>query len=276
MISFRPYLWEMKTIASGVLGLLLMAGTPFLLAAQSPVTVESRTQEVPFQPPIEEEEEGDINAGEAFYQMQLLQQDVQELRGIVEELSYRLKRMQETQDDRYLELDSRFQNLQQQISSGARPVSPVEITGTEDIADVTAEVEIESSSQNEKALYETALELIRNRQYDLAITQLQAVITQYPAGDFTANAYYWLGEVYAAKPEPDYEQARQALSQVIAFFPENRKVPDAAFKLGKVYHLMGDCVRAEDQLREVIEQHGGKSVAKLAESYLRDKVRCEN
>ena len=90
------------------------------------------------------------------------------------------------------------------------------------------------SGQSEKALYDTSLELIRNRQYDLAITQLQAVITQYPDGNYAANAYYWLGEVHAAKPQPDYESARQSLVQVITFFPDNRKVPDAAFKLGKI------------------------------------------
>jgi len=53
-------------------------------------------------------------------------------------------------------------------------------------------------------------------------------------------------------------------------------VPDAAFKLGKVYHLMGDCERATELLNQVSAQHSGKSVARLAETYLKDKVSCEN
>lgn len=276
MISFRPY----KN------GVLVLAFTPFLFAAQNPVAVESLSapqesrrsqgpQEMPYEPPVEEEPAGGEMAGiDTQYRLQILQQEVQELRGIVEELTYQLDRMRSTQEDRYLELDSRFQDLQQQVSSGARPRSDTAATSSTDIADVDAEEEIVSGSRSEKALYETALELIRNRQYDLAITQLQAVITQYPEGDFTANAYYWLGEVYAAKPQPDYEQARQALAQVITFFPNSRKVPDAAFKLGKVYHLMGDCDRATELLSQVVKEHRGKSVAKLAESYLRDKVDC--
>lgn len=276
-MSNRPY-------RNGVLTLLIAGSAPLLFlnplfAAENPIEVRSLSSsssttgsgEIAFQAPVEEEVEPGMEGIETQYQLQLLQQEVQTLRGLVEELTYQVERMRETQEDRYLELDSRVQSL---INTGAAGGF---VAGTEpDIADVTAEPEIVSGSQNEKALYETALELIRNRQYDLAITQLQAVIAQYPDGDFTANAYYWLGEVYAAKPEPDYENARQALAQVITFFPDNRKVPDAAFKLGKVYHLMGDCDRATELLRQVAREHQGKSVAKLADAYLRDKVNCGN
>ena len=41
-----------------------------------------------------------------------------------------------------------------------------------------------------------------------------------------------------------------------------------------VHHLMGDCGRASELLNQVIAQHQGKTVAKLAENYLRDKVDC--
>ncbi|MCB1644307.1 MAG: tol-pal system protein YbgF [Pseudomonadales bacterium] len=260
-------------------GVIFTLVAPFSFAAQNnPVAVESldtdsaQVRELPFQAPAETVAG---NPMETQYQMQLLQQEVQELRGIVEELQYQLQRFRKTQDDRYLELDGRFQDMREQLATGGTlnmsepgssavlPADPETGTG----GGLTA-----AESQNEKALYETALELIRNRQYDLAITQLQAVIANYPEGELAPNAYYWLGEVFAAKPEPDYEGARQALAQVITFFPDHRKVPDAAFKLGKVYHLMGDCSRARELLDQVIEQHDGKSVAKLASNYVRDKM----
>ena len=108
---------------------------------------------------------------------------------------------------------------------------------------------------SEKALYDTAHELIRNRQYEMATEQLQATIESYPNGRLSANVYYWLGQAYAAMPRPEYEKSRQALTQVIAFYPEHQKVPDAAFKLGTVHHLLGDCSRARELLNQVIEQH---------------------
>ncbi len=273
-------------IRHGVCGLLLMVAMPLLFAATNdPVTVESRTGvqlsevEAPFRAPIESEEAQEISGIESQYQQQLLQQEVQELRGLVEELANEIKRLKQTGDDRYLELDGRFQALREEVSSGGGPnivtrppTISVENAGTTNSSEPITTGSEPAAGQSEKTLYDTSLELIRNRQYDLAITQLQAVITQYPDGNYAANAYYWLGEVYAAKPQPDYENARQALVQVITFFPDNRKVPDAAFKLGKVYHLMGDCGRATELLNQIIEQHQGRSVAKLADTYLRNKM----
>jgi TolA-binding protein len=100
------------------------------------------------------------------------------------------------------------------------------------------------------------------------------VIEHYPIGVYAPNAYYWIGEVHAAKPEPDYEAARQALVQVIKSYPDSNKVPDAAFKLGKVYHLMGDCQRAKASLSDVAKTYSTKSAGKLAERYVLDQIAC--
>ncbi len=263
----------MTRLSRGLLSLSFIAAVQFpATAAENPVVVESigaPARSVPYQPPVETDEgQGGI---ESQYQMQLLQQEVMELRGQVEELKFQLQKMKATQDDRYLELDGRLQQVMKMKATAAVPeVVPEE---TEPAPDGQAPI---SETLSEKELYDTSLQLIRNRQYDLAITQLDTLIARFPDGVYAANAYYWLGEVYAAKPTPDYEKARQALAQVITFFPDHRKVPDAAFKLGKVYHLLGDCERAEEILNQVMEQHAGKSVATLAKSYLEESVQCEN
>lgn len=264
---------------NGVIGLLLLTFAPFLFAASNPVAVESRDSggfqsvqsTLPYQPPIEDEFDNVDSSGESQYQMQLLQQEVQELRGLVEELQFQLQQMRATQNDRYLELDSRVQNLTQGASRVPETSTQTSGPDTSEPTEGPQTVE-EALPQDERTLYNNAVELIRARQYDLAISQLENVIAGYPQGQFTANAYYWLGEVHAAKTEPDYDAARQALAQVITFFPESRKVPDAAFKLGKVYHLTGDCARATELLQQVVSQHEGKTVAKLAGDYLRDRV----
>ena len=272
MEHFRPF-------ADGVLSLLLlvatMVHTPFLFAQQTSLIVVEESTSVTsvgprteaFIPPAEEDSAATI---EDQYQIQILQQEVMQLRGLVEELTYRLNRMRDTQDDRYLELDARFQGMDTKLNNLSLPAEPAPVD-VDPVTVVPSAVDI----QDEKTMYATAQELIRNRQYDLAISQLKAVINQHPDGVYAPNAYYWLGEVYQAKPDPDLEGARQALEQVIQFFPEHRKVPDAAYKLGHVYNLLGDCDRARDLLEQVIELHRGKSVATLSESYLRDKINCE-
>ena len=128
--------------------------------------------------------------------------------------------------------------------------------------------------QSEQTLYDSGLASIKARQFEDAIDQLKQLIEQYPDGDFTANAYYWIGEVHAAMPQPDYEQARQALVQVIDGFPDSNKVPDASFKLGKVYHLMGDCSRAKAFLQQVATSYATKSAGQLAERYLTNQIDC--
>lgn len=260
-------------LLSGVLipAIAAVVSTPlFVYGADSPIAVESRDSTVTYQPPIEIDDGGGEMPGiENEYQMQLLQQEVMQLRGQVEQLQYQLERQKSVQDDRYLELDARLQQLMQ-ANTSAMPgeTLPADTVGGETPTDVVDE------SMGEQELYETTQLLIRNRQYDLAITQLESLIARFPDGEYTANAYYWLGQVYAAKANPDFEKARQALAQVISYFPEHSKVPDAAYALGKVYHTLGDCERATDLLQQVVDQYPGKSAAKLAETYLRESVDC--
>ena len=266
MKGSRPFL-------SGVLmsAICVAVSMPFLVsAAQSPVPVESRESAVPYEPPIEEE----FISGsmESQYQLQLLQQEIMELRGMVEQLQHEFSRLKLIQDDRYLELDAR---LQQALKANVLAPQPVAEVLGEAVAAVAA-VAVADENLGEKELYETIQILIRNRQYEMAITQLEALIVRFPDGDYTANTYYWLGQVQAAKTNPDFEKARQALAQVISYFPDHSKVPDAAYALGKVYYKLGDCERATDLLQQVMDQYPKKSAAKLAGNYLRESVNCDN
>ena len=47
-------------------------------------------------------------AGDSYYQSQMLQDEVRELRGMVEELSYELQRVKQRQMDDYLDIDRRL------------------------------------------------------------------------------------------------------------------------------------------------------------------------
>jgi tol-pal system protein YbgF len=281
MSNLHSFLVPLQVIALGYLLTQVINSHAEQSIPVNPIVVESLSEEEkPFRAPIVEDQP--ISGIENQYQVQILQQELLELRGLVEELDHELQLMKRRQEDRYLELDKRFEDFRKSAGRTTVPAAGGSLSGIE-----TAGTGNESTSSfdntkraaqpggdSEKSLYDTSLELIRNRQYELAIQQLNIVISKYPSGEYAPNAYYWLGEVYAAMPDPDYEMARQSLAQVISFFPEHRKVPDAAFKLGKVYNLMGDCARSRDILTQVIQQHQGKTVAKLAETYLREKVEC--
>ncbi len=278
-------------IAFALLGLLSLS--PLSLAA--PIVVESRSTElkdrfresldsgqatdemsadttpIETEPMAIESEEASLSAMDMTYQMQVLQQEVMSLRGLVEQLSHDLQKSKSIQEDRYLELDRRLQSQPTVALSDSVEVSADLSLVSDSDADTPI---VDDEIKPEQSYYDQGRTLILARDYDQAIASLRLVIEHYPIGVYAPNAYYWIGEVHAAKSEPDYEAARQALVQVIKSYPDSNKVPDAAFKLGKVYHLMGDCQRAKASLSDVAKTYSTKSAGKLAERYLLDQIAC--
>lgn len=195
-----------------------------------------------------------------IYQLELLQQEVQELRGIVEQQQYQITQMREEQRDRYLDLDRRLSQFNQSPGSA----------GTSSVAAQHGVTGGPSGSavQDEKSAYQTAFELIRNKRYDDAVGALSRYVEDFPSGAYTGNAYYWLGEVQVVKA--DYQSALQAFGALLDKFPQHRKIPDAKYKLGKVYRELDDTSKSEQLLKEVVDQYAGTTAAKLAEAELRN------
>jgi len=225
-------------------------------AASQPAT---RSQPVYLEPGVGTDQAAQATPDDArrlsqlFYQLQVLQQEVQELRGTVEEQSHQLERIARDQQEQYIDLDRRVAALRNNASAPtiATPaqVAPPSSTG----------------SGSERDAYTEAFNLMKNRQFDESADAFNKLIADYPNGQFTPNAFYWLGELYLAKTE--YEKARQSFAQVANLYPDHSKVPDALYKLGVVYHRLGDKERALEYLRKVRAEYPQSSAAGLAETY---------
>ncbi len=202
-----------------------------------------------------------LAAAELLYQLELLQQEVQQLRGIVEQQSWQIKQMGAEQRDRYVDLDRRIVLLSQpgvatELSAGSS-IPPAPQAGADG-----------SRSVSGQAAYQAAFSLIQNKRYDEAIAALELFIKNYPGSTLTGNAYYWLGEVQLVKA--NFQGALEAFNTLLARYPAHRKLPDAKYKLGRVYRELGDTTRANKLLKEVVTQYAGSSAAKLAEAELRN------
>jgi tol-pal system protein YbgF len=92
------------------------------------------------------------------------------------------------------------------------------------------------------------------------------LIVDYPNGQFTPNAFYWLGELQLATGER--ETARQNFVQVVRLYPDHQKVPDALYKLGVIYYQLGDDQEARRYLEQVQKEHPQSSAGTLAGRYL--------
>lgn len=208
-------------------------------------------------------------AAEVFYQLQLLQQEVAQLRGLVEEQAFEIKRLKQQRLDDYLSLDKRLSGL-----SGSAAVNAGSQTNTGAGADRPAAPALPAIgdpvakpvSADESSLYRGAIDLIlKKKDYALAQTALKQYLTDFPQGKYAANCQYWLGEL--ALLGGDLEKSRQWFARMVNQWPEHSKVADANYKLGTVYHKLGDQVKAKTLLEQVAS--GSSNASRLARGYLK-------
>ncbi|HSG90003.1 MAG TPA: tol-pal system protein YbgF [Pseudomonadales bacterium] len=204
-------------------------------------------------------------AGVLYAQLQDLQQEVMMLRGVVEAQQKAIERMEREQRERYLDLDRRLARGVGAGSSGAG-ASPAAGAASEAFGASA------SGSPDERGAYDAAFALTREKRFEEAIPAFRSLIADYPGGQYVPNSWYWLGELYLALPEPKLEQARQAFVQVAEQFPQNRKAPDALFKLGIVHDRLGEKDRARQYLDRVRAEYPGSEAARLADTYIRQQL----
>lgn len=196
---------------------------------------------------------------EMYYQLQVLQQEVLQLRGLVEEQGHELKKLKQQRLDDYLDLDRRIGQLGKAGSNSVVSPSVPSVTSS-----ATSTLP-PASATDEMQQYKDAMNLVfKDQKYDEALVALTQYLNDFPAGRYAANAQYWLGEVCLKKEL--YDQAKNWFSRVIGEFPDNPKVPDAQYKLGIVYHKLGDQVNAKKFLQ--IASQSDSNAARLAQEYL--------
>ena len=199
--------------------------------------------------------------GELFHRLQILQQEVQELRGLVEEQAFQLERLTRQQQQQYIDLDQRLMALRSQgpAATGAGTSGPGAPAPSRPMPPA------DGSAPPERQAYTTAFNLMKESRFEESTDAFNQLITDYPNGQYTPNAFYWLGELYLAMDE--VEQARQSFAQVLSLYPEHRKVADALYKLGVVHHRLNDNERSLQYLNRVIAEHPDSPAAGLARTY---------
>jgi tol-pal system protein YbgF len=193
---------------------------------------------------------------ELFYQLQVLQQEIQDLRGQVEEQTYLVNRLQRDQKEQYLDLDRRVMAITE------KQPAPGPVTSAPDVLATASS----PTNLTERDAYTKAFEAMRARDFEASMVGFQRLIESYPNGQYTPNAYYWIGELHLVG-NVDPELARQAFAQVVNLYPDHQKAPDALYKLGVVYDNLGDTQSALDYLQRVQQLHPNSPAAGLAQKY---------
>ena len=214
-----------------------------------------------------------------FYQMQVLQQEVRQLSGLVEEQSRLIQKLQQDQRLQYIDLDRRVAALApNRPAPGPTPLPDIDrqsavvadVAGSEssllDPGTTEATVQAEPEPTTEREAYARAIRWMRSKRFAESTVAFEKLIVDYPNGQYTPNAFYWLGELHLASS--NIEPARQNFVQVIRLYPDHQKVPDALYKLGVLYFQLGDESESRRYLTQVQTDFPQSSAGALAKRYL--------
>jgi len=182
-------------------------------------------------------------------QMTFQEDELRVINGKLQEQFNDIKRLQKQQRTLYLDLDKRLTDLESGKSTE------------------TSATSAPSDQDNEDArAYEIAIQLLKQRQYDQAITAMRQFLEQYPDSNFAPNAAYWLGESFYVSRR--FEPALEAFRSVVKDYPKHQKALDAQLKIGMTLNEMGEYNSARISLQKIIEQHPDGDQAKRARDIL--------
>lgn len=189
-------------------------------------------------------------------QMDSLQRDVLDLRGLVEQQTYQMTQMLQRQRQLYDEIAQLTNNHTDSLPSSS------EITVTPQATDNS-----QLTSLDETSSYENAVNLVlKQRQYERAIPAFEAFIKQYPESSYAANAYYWLGQLLYN--DGQYQAAQKAFIDVVDRYKDSGKRADSMVKLGLIYEKLKDFPSAKRYYKQVVKEYSNSSAARIASQQL--------
>ncbi len=208
-----------------------------------------------------------------FKKMDTLMQEVQELRGKLEEQNFAIQNLQQSQKALYSDVDKHVNEvdpakigaLLAPILTQEQPNAIPSAISAFDFSDAQAVVP-QAEQHQEQEMYQQAYQFIQSKDYDSALMGFKSLVKTYPRGQHAPNANYWMGEIYLVQGELDL--AAHAFDEVYQEFPQHPKASDALLKLGYVEYAKGQWIRSRNLLTQVKSQFPSSTSARLADTRL--------
>jgi tol-pal system protein YbgF len=222
-------------------------------------------------------------------QITALQEEIRQLRGMLEEQDYKTSQLLERQRELYRDLDQRLSDIANKssapvnvnpaanaASNGANaevpavtpnvtPVASVDKPKTPRIDPAKAAAKL---AEEEQAAYDAIFPLVRNKQYVEATKAYQDFLQAYPTGKNAANARYWLGQIFNVQNQ--LEDADTQFKLVVTQFPESAKAHEALLKLGEIAKKRGLNDSAKGFFQKVLQQYPDSPSARVAQQKLQE------
>jgi tol-pal system protein YbgF len=111
-------------------------------------------------------------------------------------------------------------------------------------------------------VYNQALDDLNKGNYDLAESRFMAFLIQFPHHELAGNAQYWLGEVDYTRKK--YQLAITEFEKVVRNYPSSDKVPAALLKMAFAHIELGKTNTGITILRQITKDYKDSEEAKLA------------
>ena len=231
----------------------LVLGVLTVVTTTTQAQTESATDQVSEEASETEDTPPDMLDAQAFLfeRIQRLENALWALTGTVEELEYKLEMLNQQQLTSYRDLDRRI------VEMGSGGID----------SDTAADVPL-PEGDSEEDLYRRAFGLLEQENYSESLAAFLELDEKYPNGAYVPESWYWQGELHLRTEPADVEQARQRFVQLLTWYPNDRRVPEAMLKLGTVYQQLGDEAKGQEYLQRVVDEHPSSAAAAIAKQYL--------
>lgn len=219
-----------------------------------------------------------MNSGQTSQNLTRIEEDVRNLRGETEKLRFELEKRERSNKELFGNLDQRLARLESGAADSSSSVSDASFgsnaSGTAPVPTSTPGTLSASSglqkasvaTPEEERAYLGTFDLLKNGDYDGAISGFGEMLSQWPQGRYADNGWYWMGEAQLVKR--DYADAAKSFESLIRSFPSSPKVADGLYKLGLCQAELKRPSEAKISLQRVIRDYPDSNAANLAKRKL--------
>jgi tol-pal system protein YbgF len=187
-------------------------------------------------------------------QIEVLKQEIANLKGDLEVATHGLETTQQRQKDLYTDTDTRLRKLE----SGA-PVAT-----SEPPANTPAPP---AAEEKDAKAFADADALSKSAKHKEAFAAFDTFLKEHPTSRLAPDALYGMG--YSQFALKNYKSAIATQQKVLDLHPENAKVPDAMFNMANSQIQLGQVTSAKKTLRDLIAKYPDAAVTPSAQKRLK-------
>lgn len=202
-----------------------------------------------------------------------LQDDLQGVRGGLEETEYMVGQRMNTSEELGRELQVRLDAMALSLEKMETKVNYIE--QYLNLEPERAQVPLPSSTAvaetkklSDADLYTSSKQAFDQGDFETARKGFHKIITDFPTSQHADNAQFWIGEIYYR--EKWYEKAILEYQKVIENYPKGNKVPASLLKQGFAFLSLGDKANARLILNELAKKYPDTNEGKIAVQKLKE------